>query len=223
MTTEHSCSIAPDDFQHIISSSMDGFLLVDMAGNVLEANESYCQLTGYQRDQLIGMHMSSLDAIDSQEVIARRVAAIKEAGSLRFETRHRHKDGSVIDVEVSVNYSASLGGSLFSFIRDISNQKNTREIMAARLRLMEFSLTHSLGELLRQTLDEAEALTGSCIGFYHFKDPDSQTLTLHAWSTKTATMFCKAEGSGSHYLVAQAGVWVDCIRERRPVIHNDYA
>jgi PAS domain S-box-containing protein len=223
MDTERRSSISPDDFRTIISTSMDGFLLVDIAGNVLDANESYCQLTGYQREQLIGMHMSSVDAIDSLEVVTRRVAAIIEAKSLRFESKHRHKDGTIIDVEVSTNYSTLHGGSIFSFIRDISTQKHTREILAARLRLIEFSLMHTLSELLRQTLDEAEALTGSCIGSYHFKDPDSQMLTLQAWSTKTATRFCKTEGAGSHYPFSQAGVWADCIRDRRPVIHNDYA
>ncbi|HIJ80144.1 MAG TPA: PAS domain S-box protein [Desulfuromonadales bacterium] len=222
MDTDLRRSITPDDFYSIISSSIDGFLLVDLSGNILETNDSYCQMVGYSRDELLKLQIPAIDAIDNEEDVARRIELIIQNGSLRFETKLLHKDGTVIDVEVSTNYDSSHGGLIYSFIRDISTQKHLNEIMAARLRLMEFSLTHSLIELLRQTLDEAEALTGSCIGFYHFKDPVSQVLTLQAWSTKTATMSCKAEGSGGHYPVSQAGVWVDCIRERRPVIHNDY-
>ncbi|MEI6704744.1 MAG: ATP-binding protein, partial [Deltaproteobacteria bacterium] len=61
------------------------------------------------------------------------------------------------------------------------------------------------------------------IGFFHLLQEDQRTLTLHAWSTRTARDFCKAEGTGSHYDIEKAGVWVDCIHQRQPVIHNDYA
>ena len=49
------------------------------------------------------------------------------------------------------------------------------------------------------------------------------TLSLAAWSTRTAKEFCTAQGQGSHYPIEKAGVWVDCVHQRRPVIHNDYA
>ena len=79
-----------------------------------------------------------------------------------------------------------------------------------------------MDELLTATLDEIEALTGSTIGFYHFLKSDQKTLTLQNWSTSTLKKMCTANGKGRHYNIDQAGVWVDCVHKRRPVIHNDY-
>ena len=108
-------------------------------------------------------------------------------------------------------------------IMDITERKRTEELAAVRLRLQEFAVGHTLDEMLQNTVDEAEILTGSLVGFYHFVEPDQTTLSLQAWSTRTIEKFCRAEGHGRHYSIDQAGVWVDCIRERRPIIHNDYA
>lgn len=108
-------------------------------------------------------------------------------------------------------------------IMDITERKRAEQTLQARLRLTQFSVDHSLHELLVATLDEAGQLTGSPIGFYHFLDADQQTLTLQAWSTRTTAEFCTAAGQGQHYSVDQAGVWVDCVRERRPVVHKNYA
>jgi diguanylate cyclase (GGDEF)-like protein len=76
--------------------------------------------------------------------------------------------------------------------------------------------------VVQAALDEAERLTGSTIGFFHFVEPDQETLTLQTWSTHTLEI-CQAVGKGQHYPVSQAGVWADCLRQRRPIIHNDYA
>ena len=112
---------------------------------------------------------------------------------------------------------------LFGFFQDISKRKRTETIQLARLRLSEYALSHSLDELMTQTVDEVEALTGSTIGFFHFLDVDQQTLLLQTWSSNTLTTMCTAEGKGQHYSVDKAGVWVDCVRQRRALIHNDYA
>ena len=104
-----------------------------------------------------------------------------------------------------------------------TERKQSEELLHASLRLSEYALNHTLDELLTKTLDEAERLTGSEVGFFHFLEADQKTLLLQNWSSNTLQNMCTAEGKGQHYPVDQAGVWVDCIREGRPVIHNDYA
>jgi PAS domain S-box-containing protein len=106
--------------------------------------------------------------------------------------------------------------------RDITERKGAEELHLAQLRLSEYALSHSLEQLLTRALDEAETLSGSSIGFFHFLEADQQTLSLQAWSTNTLQRMCGAEGRGRHYPVDQAGVWGDCIRRRAPVVHNDY-
>ena len=51
--------------------------------------------------------------------------------------------------------------------------------MAARLRLKKMATTQGLTSLLLATVDEAEALTDSSIGFYHLNASDSGTDMLH--------------------------------------------
>ena len=108
-------------------------------------------------------------------------------------------------------------------VQDITERKRIDNIMQARLRLLEVANLQPMDELLTAMLDEMEALTGSSIGFYHFLEADQRTLLLQHWSTNTLKNMCTAAGKGSHYPIAQAGVWVDCVYERRPIIHNDYA
>lgn len=108
---------------------------------------------------------------------------------------------------------------------EITARKRAESVAQARFRILESAYRADLflDDALRMVLDEIEAQTRSTIGFYHFLEADQETLSLQNWSTNTLEKMCTAEGKGSHYPVSQAGVWVDCVRERRPVIHNDYA
>ena len=106
--------------------------------------------------------------------------------------------------------------------RDITATMRSKEVKKSLLALIEYSNDHSGRELLIRFLDEAERLTGSRIGFFHFVEPNQTELKLQVWSTNTTRHMCKAEGEGMHYPISKAGVWVDCVRERKPVVHNDY-
>jgi PAS domain S-box-containing protein len=93
----------------------------------------------------------------------------------------------------------------------------------ARLRLLRHAANLTADEFLEEVLDEAEILSGSCIAFYHGLGRDEETLLVQAWSTRTRAETCVAAAERLHHPVSDAGIWADCIRKRRPVVHNDCA
>jgi signal transduction histidine kinase len=106
---------------------------------------------------------------------------------------------------------------------NIGKEELSQGFIKIRLSLIEYAITHTLAELLIQSLDEVAAFVDSPVGFYHFVEPDQKTLSLQQWSTRTRKEFCRAAGKGTHYNIDQAGVWVDCLRQKKAVIHNDYS
>lgn len=120
-------------------------------------------------------------------------------------------------------YSADGGLQEFQAVGfDITERKLAELVMQARLRINDYLFGHSLNELLTKILDEAEELTNSRIGFFHFLEADQTTLALQTWSSRTLTSICTAERKEHRYPLEEAGIWCDCVRERRSVIHNDY-
>lgn len=117
----------------ILKASLDGYWRVDQQGNLLDVNPAYCQLSGYTRDELLGMNIADLEAVESAYDIARRIQMIVEASHAQFESLHRRKDGSTWPVEVSASYSDSDSGTdeLFVFLRNISTRRLAEEALKA--------------------------------------------------------------------------------------------
>lgn len=172
------------------------------------------------------IHPDDLPAVARE--ITRTDAVCRAEGRAAGQLEYRMRDprGVYRWIGDSLTVLADAAGApryRLGMVRDIGERKRTEQLLLARMRLTEFGLGHTLDELLQATLDEAEALTESTIGFYHFVEVDQETLALQMWSHNTLANMCTAEGKGSHYNISQAGVWVECVRERRSVIHNDYA
>jgi|GEM_PF-902179 len=106
---------------------------------------------------------------------------------------------------------------------DITERKRNETILQIRLELLEYAHAHTLSALLQQALDKLGTLTESPISFYHIVDPDQKTLTLQAYSTQTSQKYCQVDARSMHSDLQQAGLWAECVHQRKPVIHNDYA
>ena len=121
----------------ILETSLDGFWRVDGQGHLLDVNSTYSQQSGYAREELLEMQVSDLEAGESAAETAIRIQRLIETGRDQFESRHRRRDGSIWDVEVSATYRDAAGGLLCVFLRDITERKQAEVAAGKANRLLQ--------------------------------------------------------------------------------------
>jgi PAS domain S-box-containing protein len=134
MIEEQKCAevelrLSGEKNQTILNSAMDGFTIVSSEGRFLEVNDTYCRMSGYSILELLKMGMADVDVNESSKDVVAHNQKITEQGGDRFVSKHRRKDGTVFDVEVSATYIPSDGGLLVGFIRDITSRKEAEKAL----------------------------------------------------------------------------------------------
>ncbi|MGD9224462.1 MAG: GAF domain-containing protein, partial [Desulfobacteraceae bacterium] len=194
---------------------------------IVDVNQSAVALHGAANKEALFAGLTQIFTPEALDTFRRELVCLWDEGTELIsdsvvKTLAGERREVTVYFSVCPGHEQTLSKVIVSLI-DITDRKRSDAVNIARLHLMQFAENHSLKALLEQTLNEVERLTGSRIGFYHFVEEDQKTLTLQNWSTKTKAQFCKAQGEGLHYPISEAGVWVDCVYRRKPVIHNDYA
>lgn len=120
------------EYEAMVKTSMEGFHVVDLQGRILDVNDAFCRMLGYNRETLLTKSLSDIDADQSSEQIGAHIRRLVAQGSERFETRHRHADGSAIDVEISVHHVPAEEGRLVCFSRDVRERKRMQQELEKR-------------------------------------------------------------------------------------------
>ena len=105
--------------------------------------------------------------------------------------------------------------------QDESQLRRNQEVFEALYRLSQ--KINMPDEALKDlALEEAVRLTGSAIGYIYFLNEDETLLSLHAWSKEVMAQ-CGVHHPQTQYKVSETGIWGEAIRQRRPMVINDYA
>ncbi len=131
-------------YQTLLQTAMDGFWLIDGDGWLQGVNDKYLAMSGYQHHELVKMHVADLDTGARETVVTRYLERGRLTAGHRFETKHRCKDGRLVDVEVSIQYRSFDGGRYFAFLRDITERKRLEESLLLKQR--QYHEAHSLAE-----------------------------------------------------------------------------
>ena len=97
--------------------------ILDGQGKVLEVNDAFCRHLGYAEEEALQLSVPDFDAKFAADEV--RTAIAKLWGShATFESIHRRKDGTLVDVEITVS-GVELDGQkrLFALARDIAGRK----------------------------------------------------------------------------------------------------
>ena len=114
-------------YETLLRAANDGIHVLDIEGDLVEANDVFCQMLGYSREELLGMNVNQWDAHFSPEQLKRNMPDFINKRGV-FETRHRCRDGRVIDVEIStVGVHFDGNALLYCSSRDITDRKHAEQ------------------------------------------------------------------------------------------------
>ena len=127
----------------LIDQSRDAIVILDQDAKVYEANQRFAEMLGYTMEEVQHLHVWDWDAHFKQEQLLDMTKSVDEKGH-HFETQHRRKDGTIIDVELSNNGALYRGKKLiFCICRDVSD----RNRMDSERRKLIQNLEASLSEI----------------------------------------------------------------------------
>jgi diguanylate cyclase (GGDEF)-like protein/PAS domain S-box-containing protein len=114
-------------YQALMKNALDGIHVMDVQGNVVEVNDSFCYMLGYTHEEACQLNIADWNAQWTKKELLARLKNL--AGkSARFETIHRRKDGTQINVEISTT-GVEIEGQTYFFAssRDITERKKTEQ------------------------------------------------------------------------------------------------
>jgi diguanylate cyclase (GGDEF)-like protein/PAS domain S-box-containing protein len=114
------------DYAAAITSSMrEGFLLT-LDGVILEVNRALCELTGFPREELLGLRVPyPFWAPEAAEEITRQRKLIRSDVAHEFEVTYRRKDGTRFAAAITTVMAAAGDGKALGYVstvRDVSER-----------------------------------------------------------------------------------------------------
>ena len=117
----------------MLGNTLEGVMILDGQGRLIEVNDSMCRMFGYSRAELLAMSLGDLEATQSRDKMNAVGRRVRKQGSDRFETAFRRRDGTLVDLDVTVTFAEIAGGRFFASLRDITERKRAdRELRRAK-------------------------------------------------------------------------------------------
>ncbi len=215
-----------------LEAAANAIVITDLGGVIVWVNRAFSELTGYAVDQVLGQRSNLLKSGRHDAAFYRQMWDTILRGQVwRGEVINRYRDGQLHIEEMTITPVQNEQGQITHFVaikQDITGRKQAEQSakldeirLEAMLRLNQMT-TASEQEIADYALDASVQITQSQIGYLAFMSDDESVLTMYAWS-RTAMDECAVLDKPIVYPVVETGLWGEAVRQREPVITNDYA
>lgn len=113
----------------LLQSLKDAVYILDKSGNVVQANDTFCKMLGYNSIEILSLNAKDYNASWDQNRIISTIEKL-EGNSETFQLIHKRKDGTTFDAEVSAKGIRINGIEyLFCISRDITDRLKTQTLI----------------------------------------------------------------------------------------------
>ena len=147
-------SKSEEKFRTLFDMLPDGVLLVDpISHKTVDFNSVAAEQLGYTADEFLQVKISDYETIETNEETHERTKAIISGRRQEFDTIHRRKNGSLMDVRVNVSAVTIRGNFyLLAYYRDITDKKKQANRLHEQLELLSKIATNAPMKELLETI-----------------------------------------------------------------------
>ena len=133
---EQALKDSESKFREVFENAGDGILIGNLSGQMIEVNEAFLKMTGYNREDILGFHIKKIFSPESLKTKPLRFDILNEGQTVIFERDIIGKDGQVILVEM--NSKRPHANYYLSIVRDLrERQRAANELKRKNKELLE--------------------------------------------------------------------------------------
>ena len=138
----------------LFNTSLDGLFVLNLQGCLIDANQSFANMLGYSREEVLTLSIYDIDAKWTAEELRKGIQEFGQDKSVKFETLHRRKDGSLCTVEISAS-SVNWSGEIvqFGICRDITERKQAEQQLQQLNQFLEAKVKERTSELQKREIE----------------------------------------------------------------------
>lgn len=115
-------------YKTLFENAGDGICIIDLGGNIIEANQSFADMHGYSISEARSLNVTNIDTPETANKFKSRIKKIIDGQTIRINVDHRHKNGNIIHLDViACPIELENQNRIVAFHRDITKQIETKK------------------------------------------------------------------------------------------------